>query len=437
MTIEKLYDRFLTCSIITTDTRLIKPSSLFFALKGEHFDGNKFAAEAINKGCQWAVIDEPEYSVKDKTILVDDVLTSLQELANFHRKKLSIPIIAITGTNGKTTTKELTNTVLQTTYNVCATKGNLNNHIGVPLTLLSINSTHDVAIIEMGANHIGEIELLCNIAEPDYGLITNIGNAHIEGFGSYEGVIKAKNELYSYLINNNKTIFQNSDDNTLCELTNQYKNIVHYGSGKESNISGKVINTFPHLAVVVNSPSGIFQEEKTISTKLIGSYNLTNILSAISIGIEFKIPINRTIKAIENWQPTNNRSQFVKKTPFNNQLLLDCYNANPTSMKAALANFSAIEYSRKILVLGEMLELGDQSMFEHRKLIELTRKINADKIMLIGKSFENIIPNNSSYSFFLSSKEALEHVKNKPINESLILLKGSRRNRLEDIIPAL
>ncbi|MBN1180671.1 MAG: UDP-N-acetylmuramoyl-tripeptide--D-alanyl-D-alanine ligase [Bacteroidales bacterium] len=434
---DNIYNLFLSSEGIVTDTRQVRPNCIFFALKGERFNGNTFASTAIENGCSYAIIDEPQYSIQDKTILVDDVLKCLQDLANYHRKKLNIPIIAITGTNGKTTTKELINTVLRSKYNVCATKGNLNNHIGVPLTLLSAHKKNDIAIIEMGANHTGEIDLLCKIAEPDMGIITNIGYAHIEGFGSYDGVKTAKNELYRYLIQKNKIIFQNNEDHVLRELTSSYNNIVYYGSDEKTLVKGKIISSFPYLTIAVSCPLNISKTDKTVRTKLTGEYNLPNILAAIAIGLHLEVNFEDIIKSIEVWEPENNRSQLVEKTPLNNKLLLDCYNANPTSMEAALTSFLSIPVSKKVLILGEMLELGNETKVAHQQLVQLAQSLSPEKIIFIGKTFEKQVSEDSTCNIFPNSREALNYLNKYPIKNSLILLKGSRGNKLEELIPAL
>jgi len=414
MTIENLHTLFLKHQLIDTDTRKIRRNSLFFALKGDNFNGNKFANEALNKGASYAIIDEAEYN-GDHTILVENVLNTLQQLANFHRKQLNIPIISLTGSNGKTTTKELINAVLSKKYKTSATTGNLNNHIGVPLTLLSMTSETEIGIVEMGANHLKEIELLCKIAEPNFGYITNFGKAHLEGFGSVEGVVKAKSELYDFLRNNGAKAFVNSDD---VKQVQQSKGIEIITFNNEKI---QFIEANPFVAV---------QFKKTlIKSQLIGKYNYQNIAAAIAIGNYFNVEVNEMKDAIENYIPSNNRSQIIQKGT--NKIILDAYNANPSSMQAALENFKQLEDSSKIVFLGDMFELGNESTLEHQKIAELATSFHFKEVYLIGKAFSTT---NVKNAFIYDSFEAFKTSKMNPILNATILIKGSRGMALERIL---
>jgi len=414
MTIENLHTLFLKHQLIDTDTRKIRRNSLFFALKGENFNGNKFANEALNKGASYAIIDEAEYN-GDHTILVENVLNTLQQLANFHRKQLNIPIISLTGSNGKTTTKELINAVLSKKYKTSATTGNLNNHIGVPLTLLSMTSETEIGIVEMGANHLKEIELLCKIAEPNFGYITNFGKAHLEGFGSVEGVVKAKSELYDFLRNNGAKAFVNSDD---VKQVQQSKGIEIITFNNEK------------IQFIEANPFVTVQFKKTlIKSRLIGKYNYQNIAAAIAIGNYFNVEVNEMKDAIENYIPSNNRSQIIQKGT--NKIILDAYNANPSSMQAALENFKQLEDSSKIVFLGDMFELGNESTLEHQKIAELATSFHFKEVYLIGKAFSTT---NVKNAFIYDSFEAFKTSKMNPILNATILIKGSRGMALERIL---
>lgn len=416
MKIEKIHQLFCKHLLIDTDTRKIRKDSLFFALKGDNFNGNVFAYEALKKGSAFAIIDEAQYHTAPNTILVNNVLETLQKLANFHRKQLNIPIIALTGSNGKTTTKELINSVLSTGYKTTATVGNLNNHIGVPLTLLSMTNNTEIGIVEMGANHMKEIEFLCKIATPNFGYITNFGKAHLEGFGSVEGVVKAKSELYEFLKNTNGKVFLNTDDNKQIEQSKGIESIAF------NNKEIPFIQANPFVKVEYKNTF--------IESKLIGNYNYNNIAAAIAIGNYFKIPFKEIKFAIESYLPTNNRSQIIKKN--NNQIILDAYNANPSSMLAALENFSQLEDDQKIVILGDMFELGKSSKTEHQKIAELATSSNFKKVYLIGKAFSTTsIKNAFIYESFESFKS---NVTFKSIKNSTILIKGSRGMALERIL---
>jgi len=417
MDIEKLYSLFLKKQIVDTDTRKIRNGSLFFALKGDNFNGNKFADEAVKQGARYAIIDDVEYQTQTHTILVEDVLTTLQQLANHHRKQLSTIIIALTGSNGKTTTKELINSVLSSKYKTTATIGNLNNHIGVPLTLLSLTKKTEIGIVEMGANHLNEIENLCQITEPNFGLITNFGKAHLEGFGSVEGVVKAKSELYDFLRNSNQTAFINTDDAKQVQHSEGIKTI-NFNNENIEFIEAKPFVKVQFKDIVINS-------------QLIGKYNYNNIAAAIAIGNYFNVATNDIKIAIENYAPTNNRSQIIKKGT--NKILLDAYNANPSSMQAALENFSQLEDLNKIVILGDMFELGKSAAIEHQKIAELAaNSSNFNEVYLIGKAFSATSAKNAFiFESFENFKSATNFMKFK---NSSILIKGSRGMALERIL---
>lgn len=425
--IKEIYKLFSEHPVVCTDTRDIKAGSLFFALKGANFNANEFAGEALKKGCAYAVIDDEKY-FSDKCILVNDVLETLQKLANQHRRQFSIPVIGITGTNGKTTTKELTAAVLSKKYTVLFTQGNLNNHIGVPLTLLKLTKEHGIAVIEMGANHIGEIWQLCNIAEPDFGIITNIGKAHLEGFGGYEGVIKAKSELYDFIEMKGGKLFVNADDNLLMKLSSGI-NRTTYGCSKGADLKG-VVNSESFLAkgkLLING------ENIEVSSQLAGVYNFYNILAAACIGNNFGVSAQQIKEAIESYIPSNNRSQIVKKG--SNTIWVDAYNANPSSMKSAIENFAALPTSGKVLILGDMFELGEESKKEHLAIASLIEnKKNWSGAYLIGSEFSKV---KSSAGLFATVEDFIKWVSLHPINNSTILLKGSRGMKMEKILEQL
>ncbi|UNZ00295.1 UDP-N-acetylmuramoyl-tripeptide--D-alanyl-D-alanine ligase [Zhouia spongiae] len=423
MKTEDLYNVFLNCNKVCTDTRKIEEGDLFFALKGDHFDGNAYAEEALKKGAGYAVIDNPQYSVKN-TILVGNVLHTLQQLANYHRKQLTIPVVALTGSNGKTTTKELFNAVLSQKYNTTATIGNLNNHIGVPLTLLSMNKDTELGIVEMGANHLEEIGFLCNIAEPDYGYITNFGKAHLEGFGGMEGVIKGKSELYNYLISGNKTIFYNANDSKQSDLLKSYQNTYSFGDTSNCDVIISLTSHNPFVSVDF--------EKLQIQTNLIGKYNFPNIAAAITIGTYFKIAPEAIQKALASYTPSNNRSQIIRKG--NNKVVLDAYNANPSSMSLALESFSQMDDKNKIAILGDMFELGHESATEHQHIAELALKKKLQGLYLVGNNFFSTNSSSKKFKTFEDLKEYL--MANKPENSS-ILIKGSRGMALERILEFL
>ena len=418
MTIQELYKLFIAHPLICTDTRKIVDKSIFFALKGENFNGNNYAQSAIEKGCVYAIVDEEKFCKNDKIILVENVLKTLQELAQHHIEQLAIPIIGITGTNGKTTSKELINAVLSSEKNCYASKGNLNNHIGVPLSILGINQKHEIAIIEMGANHIEEISFLCNITKPNFGVITNIGKAHLEGFRSFEGVIKAKSELYNYIQKNNGTIFVNNESELLLELANNINKITY---GKSGDYTGAISESTPFISVV-------FQDEE-IKSKLIGDYQFYNIMLAICFGKHFGVSINNIKTAIENYTPTNNRSQIIETN--NNTIILDAYNANPSSMTAMLYSFAKQNYENKLCILGDMLEMGETSLKEHKAIIDLAEELKLECIF-IGKEFTQV--HKQAYN---STDEFSKVLKSNSIKNKTILLKGSRGIALEKLVDLL
>jgi UDP-N-acetylmuramoyl-tripeptide--D-alanyl-D-alanine ligase len=457
MTTEQLYKLFLQHPLISTDTRKISPDSLFFALKGEKFDANTFAKQAIEAGAAYAVIDNPAYRLNEKYILVDDVLTALQDLARYHRSRLTIPVIGLTGTNGKTTTKELIYSVLSQHYKTQATQGNLNNHIGVPLTILTINDTHEIAVIEMGANHQKEIELLCSIAQPTHGLITNVGKAHLEGFGGFEGVKKGKGELYDYLsqespkvrksgspedvFGTQRVAFINSDSPVLMEMqrARDLENVILYGTVNKNNlVKGKIIKNAPLLTLLwTKNSSG---KTHSLKTHLTGAYNLDNILAAICIGVYFTLTDDEINKGIEGYQPKNNRSQIVQTAA--NTLICDYYNANPSSMMVAIENMGKIDAERKVLILGDMFELGDEAAAEHEAVIRKAMEIPVDERIFIGKEFSEAgwamnhgpLTMDKKTAFYPTAEDAIIALKAHPIKNSTILIKGSRGMALERLV---
>lgn len=430
MNITELYSIFLNYPLISTDSRKIEPNSIFFALKGDNFNGNLFAGKALNNGASFAVIDDAYYKQDDRFILVDDSLKTLRDMAEIHRKHLEIPIIAITGTNGKTTTKELIKIVLSEKYNVFATKGNLNNHIGVPLTLLSMNNETELGIVEMGANHPKEISSNCRIAHPDYAVITNIGKAHLQGFGSFEGVINTKGELYEAIAKKDGHIFINADNQILVNLAQSMNitNKTEYSTLHNAGIIGKIISMNPFIRA-----EWIYNSEKSIiQTRLVGNYNLENILAAITVGIHFNVEKNHINNAIARYKPANNRSQWIETS--NNKLLLDAYNANPTSMSNAIKNFIGIEAENKLLILGDMLELGKYTVNEHEQIIE--QLINAQmetSVVFIGKHFAEAVAlyADKNFNVYTDVNELIDRLSDKPVKKHTILLKGSRGIQLE------
>jgi UDP-N-acetylmuramoyl-tripeptide--D-alanyl-D-alanine ligase len=430
MEIDHLYRIFLSCSKVVTDSRKAEQNALFFALRGDNFDGNKYAEVAIEKGCSFAIIDNPDFEISDKFILVDNVLETLQSLGSYHQSKLNIPIIAITGTNGKTTTKELVAAVLSEKFNVSFTKGNLNNHIGVPLTLLDLNKKTEIGIVEMGANHLGEIKRLCEIAKPDFGLITNIGKAHLEGFGTSENIVKAKSELFEYLKLNNGKVFYNANNEILKGLVEKFNlSSIDFGD-THSAVNGKVLPTDKFLSLEVF----LGDYNANINTQLIGNYNLENVLAAASIGYYMNVKAEKIISAIEQYIPTNNRSQFLKTEK--NKLFLDAYNANPTSVEASVNNFISLKVDSKCVILGDMLELGIDSLKEHQKIVELLRKYFFNKVILVGDIY-NSLNVDQEYLQFANVYDLRTWLSENKISESNILIKGSRGVQLEQVIDLL
>lgn len=424
MEIADLYKLFCEHPIVTTDTRDCPNGSIFFALKGETFNGNEFAGMALEKGCAYAVVDEKEVVGKDKRmVLVDDVLATMQQLATFHRHQLGTPILEITGTNGKTTTKELTSAVLSEKYRVLYTLGNLNNHIGVPKTLLRLTREDQIAVVETGANHPGEIKTLAHIVDPDCGLITNVGKAHLEGFGSFEGVVRTKGELYDYLRTKaNGFIFLNADNKRLCEIAHDLKAYTYGHPGHNYDVEGEVINCNPFLHFRWRVRGGGWQE---VQTHLIGAYNIDNALAAAAVGTHFGVTPEQVTHAIASYEPVNNRSE-LKKTD-KNLLVVDAYNANPTSMKAALDNFRLIEHPHKMAILGGMRELGAASAEEHRKLINQLASLDLDEVWLVGEEFK---PFSGQFRFFENVEAVKEAIANHPVEDRLILIKGSNSQKL-------
>ncbi len=416
MKIKQLYKLYCVNYLVDTDTRKIRKGSIYFALKGKNFNGNKFANEALKNGANYAVIDDEKYNTHPNIILVEDALKTLQKLANFHRKQLDIPIISLTGSNGKTTTKELINAVLSKKYKTTATIGNLNNHIGVPLTLLAMNVETEIGLVEMGANHLKEIDFLCKIAEPNFGYITNFGKAHLEGFGSFEGIIKGKSELYNFLKSTNGIAFVNKDDKIQVRQATGINSIFF----DENSIQFIKANPFVEVQF----------KGTLIESKLIGKYNYSNIVAAIAIGNYFEISENHIKIAIESYTPTNNRSQIIEKGT--SKIILDAYNANPSSMEVALESFNQLNSANKIIFLGDMFELGKESNNEHQRIAELAISYNFSKVYLIGKAFSTTsVKNAFIYNSFESFKVSNKNLKN---DNTTILIKGSRGMALERIL---
>ena len=419
MKISDIYKKFLKSPNISTDSRVIKKNSLFFALKGKNFNGNEYAKEALKKGAKFAIIDEIKYKLGENYLLVNDVLQTLQDLASFHRDHIEIPIIGITGSNGKTTSKELITSCLSSELNTAYTKGNYNNHIGVPLTLLEISDKHEIGIIEMGANHQGEIKFLCEIAKPNYGVITNIGKAHLEGFKNFEGVKKTKKELYDYIKKTEGQIFINSDDDILLDISQGIKSIRY---GKKGDFIGSEVSTSVFCEVIYDNYE--------IKSYLIGDYQFYNIMLAIAIAKHFKIKEKNIFKSIESYKPNNNRSQVIDSG--NNLIILDAYNANPSSMNKMINSFYKIKKENKICILGDMGELGKFSQNEHSDIINL---INSLKITTyyIGEEFYQATSINS----FKDSEDFKDFLKTHTIKNSTILIKGSRSQQLEKLVDLL
>ncbi|OCX50459.1 UDP-N-acetylmuramoyl-tripeptide--D-alanyl-D-alanine ligase [Mucilaginibacter sp. PPCGB 2223] len=430
MSTEELYQLYIQHPVISTDTRNISPGCMFFALKGDKFDANTFAARAIESGAAYAIIDNPDYENGDRLILVDDVLTALQDLARYHRRQLPIPVIGLTGSNGKTTTKELINAVLSQHYKTYATKGNLNNHIGVPLTILAIDNTVEIAVIEMGANHQKEIELLCSIAQPSHGLITNVGKAHLEGFGGAEGVKKGKGELFDFLKVHLGVAFVNNDSAVLKDMAAERSltNVLYYGHDAGNTVSGSLLENAPFLKLQWKLKDGAYF---AVHSQLTGAYNLDNILAAICIGNFFGLSPEEINQGIAGYQPTNNRSQITQTA--SNTLICDYYNANPSSMAVAIDNIAKLEAPHKVLILGDMFELGEESPAEHRMVIEKAMQVPADQHIFIGHEFYKS-NGKVKATFYDTAEEAIAGLTNRPIKNATILIKGSRGMALERLV---
>lgn len=424
MRIEELYQLYLAHPFVQTDTRKLKEGDLFFALKGDNFNGNLFALQALEKGAAYAIVDEAPATENPKVIVVDDVLSTLQGLAKYHRQQFNIPFLAITGSNGKTTTKELVHAVLSSHFKTYTTEGNLNNHIGIPLTLLKVKADAEIAVVEMGANHQREIAGYCTYALPNYGLINNVGKAHLEGFGGIEGVKKGKGELYDFIRENGGAIFINTDYDYLEEMSAGIKNRITYGTSHAST-TGKLLKSEPFLEVEITSHPEIGK----IITHLVGDYNLPNVLAAVCAGLHFGVPVFKIKKAIEQYKPSNSRSQLIEAGT--NKIILDAYNANPSSMKLAIENFAKLQANKKVLMLGGMAEMGEASLTEHQAIVDLIALHNWDKVVLVGGDFGKI---NHPYIYFNTSLEAREWYKNQLISNTHLLIKGSRSMKMEEIL---
>lgn len=423
MEIAELYKCFMECGNVTTDSRNCPEGSMFIALKGETFNGNAFAAQALKQGCRYAVIDESEYA-GEGTILVDNCLQALQQLANYHRRQLKTPVIGITGTNGKTTTKELISTVLSRKFNTLYTEGNFNNHIGVPLTLLRLTKEHEMAVVEMGANHPGEIKTLVHIAEPDYGIITNVGKAHLQGFGSFEGVIRTKGELYDFLRDKGGATIFIQNENPYLNGIAEGLTCVRYGQTAGLYVSGELISCSPFLSFRWTA-EGVSHE---VNTHLIGSYNLDNMLAAAAIGRYFGVSDDDISSALASYLPHNNRSQL--KETADNKLIVDAYNANPTSMMAALKNFRQVEAPHKMVILGDMKELGEASREEHQKVVDYLKECGFDRVVLVGPEFAAAT---HSYQTFQHVDEVLADIRMHKPQGYYILIKGSNSMKLSQL----
>lgn len=430
---NELYKLYKKHPVISTDTRNIAPNSMFFALKGDRFNANQFADLALEKGAKVVVIDEEGYAKDERYILVSNVLQSLQELAKVHRSQLRIPIIGITGTNGKTTTKELLNSVLSVRFNTFSTAGNLNNHIGVPLTLLSIDEEVEIAVIEMGANHPGEIDFLCRIAQPSHGLITNVGKAHLEGFGSFEGVKSTKAELYHYLSNQGGTLFLQADNEHLRNMLDglSMKEVVTYGLSSGKDITGTLISADPMLSVCWQKKGAINQY--TADTHLTGTYNLENILASVAVGNHFGLTAEQINKGLNIYKPTNNRSQVIQTAT--NRIIADYYNANSSSMLAALDNLYHLKSIYKVAVLGDMFEMGEESESEHQRVLDKALSLGLSRVIFVGEMFFSL--QNERAEFYRDINDAKKGLSNSPIKDSTVLLKASRGMAFENLIDLL
>lgn len=433
MNTETLYDLYLKHPYVSTDTRNILPGGIFFALRGANFNGNTFADQALAGGASYVVIDDAAFAKDERYLLVTDVLKALQDLALFHRQKLQIPVIGVTGTNGKTTTKELLYATLSQRFRTYATKGNLNNHIGVPLTILSIDNTIEVAIIEMGANHLGEIAFLCDIALPDYGLISNVGKAHLEGFGSFEGVMATKGELYDFLQDHGGVVFLQGDNPYLKTMAaaRSIKTIVTYGFSDTNDVIGRLVKADPLLQIEWCEHTT--ENKYIVSTQLTGSYNTENFLAAIAVARYFNVSPVQINKGIEHYVPKNNRSQITKTG--HNTVIADYYNANASSMAAALDNIEVIDAPRKVIILGDMFEMGGESDAEHEKVVQRAKAIGVERLIFVGKAFKK--QEYLEAEFYETTAEAKQALQDRPIINGTILLKGSRGMAFENLMEIL
>ena len=453
MEIISIYNKFKECGVVTTDTRTLKGGEMFFALKGENFDGNEYAQKALELGARYAVVNKSSAAASSddpRLLKVDDTLKTLQDLARWHRSMTIVDgkpltVIALTGTNGKTTTKELIREVLSVKYRVTATEGNLNNSIGVPLTLLKINQDTQLAVVEMGASHPGDIKELVDIALPNYGLITNVGKAHLLGFGSFEGVKKTKGELYDYLRRTSDKVFINADNPHLCQMASErnlqsdperpYSLLIPYGLEYQGASVLPSSAEEPFLRISVPVTPGRAEGSILIRTNLVGSYNADNVMAAIAVGAQFGVSLEDAVRTIEAYVPSNNRSQMTRTE--HNTLIVDAYNANPTSMAAALENFSNVSADCRIAMLGDMLELGEDSAAEHKAVIESALSRGFCKVFFVGKEFASVSVASDNAMFFQTSDELADYLKANPVHGATILIKGSRGTRMEKVIPVL
>ncbi|HTF19249.1 MAG TPA: UDP-N-acetylmuramoyl-tripeptide--D-alanyl-D-alanine ligase [Chryseolinea sp.] len=424
MEIDKLYSHFVRSAGISTDTRKIAPGSMFFALKGDKFNANEFAQQALDKGAACVVVDEERYVVNDQCVFVEDTLVALQQLARHHRNQLAIPVIGLTGSNGKTTSKELVNAVLSAQYKTYATKGNLNNHIGVPLTILAIDKTIEIAVVEMGANHLGEIALLCSVANPTHGLITNIGKAHIGTFGGFENIVRAKSELYQHLITNNGTVFINSQNEILANMAKRFQDPVFYPAAGD-HYHCTLLGADPFIKVKA-------ENGEDVQTNLVGTYNFENIAAALCVGKYFDVDAVRANEAVRGYEPGNMRSQLLRKG--GNTIILDAYNANPSSMKAAIENMAAMNAPLKALILGDMFELEDEAELEHRNVGKLLKMKSFDRVLLCGKLMRSAKEEYPDALLFETKDALIEELKQHPLKDATVLVKASRGIGLETVV---
>lgn len=422
--IESIYQKYKECKGVSTDTRALPEGSLFFALKGPNFDANAFAKDALEQGAKYAVVSDEKYQKDERYLLVDDTLKALQLLANHHRRQLDVPVFGITGSNGKTTTKELIHAVLSQKYKCWATKGNLNNHIGVPLTLLNAPEDAEFLVVEMGANKLRDIHELCEIAEPTHGLVTNIGKAHLEGFGSFEGILRTKSELYQFLLDHKGTAFFNSRNEVLHSMSTRFTDPVFYPAKGD----------YYHCELLKAEPFVVLKAEnkEKIETRLMGVYNFENIAAALCVGKFFEVDAKKANAAVSGYVPANNRSQLIEKEN-GNMIIMDAYNANPTSMKAAIENFAALNRPKKVLIVGDMKELGEDSVKEHHDLGRLIAKYDFDRVLLCGLSIIEVMDNNPDAIHFESREMLLNYLKSKKYRDTTFLVKGSRSMGLEEV----